>query len=149
MKAIQRLQEYLNVKHIKPTRFEKEIGLSNGYIGTQLKRNADLGEGVLIKIIDYCLDVNPEWLLTGRGSMLRDERPTVASEPAIIYKSDPKDTAIIEAKNEVIAAQEVTISALRDRIKELEGRLNDHSVGLLSAPAADTPSVGGTHTSPK
>ena len=38
MKAIERLYQYLDYKGVKPTRFEKEIGLSNGYLGTQLKR---------------------------------------------------------------------------------------------------------------
>ena len=74
MKAIERFYQYLDTKNIKPTRFEKEIGLSNGYLGTQLKRNADLGEGVMIKIIDNCLELNPEWLLTGKGEMLKNDK---------------------------------------------------------------------------
>ena len=76
MKAIKRLYEYINYKECKPTRFEKKLGLSNGYLGTQLKRNADLGESVFNKIIDYCLDLNPEWLLTGNGEMLKEEEAT-------------------------------------------------------------------------
>ena len=71
MKAIERLYKYIDYRGSKPTRFEKELGLSNGYLGTQLKRKADLGESVLNKIIDYCLDINPEWLLTGKGEMLK------------------------------------------------------------------------------
>ena len=73
MKAIDRIFEYINLKGLKPTRLEKEIGLSNGYLRTQEKRNADLGEGVLLKIVDYCLDLNPIWLLTGKGNMLNTE----------------------------------------------------------------------------
>lgn len=74
MKAIERLYEYLDYKKLKPTALEKEIGLSNGYISVQKKRNADMGEGALNKIIDYCRDINPLWLLTGEGSMLRSEQ---------------------------------------------------------------------------
>ncbi len=70
MKAIGRLFKYLKYKKIPHTRFEKEVGLSNGYLNTQLKRDADLGEGVLNKIVNYCLDLNSDWLLTGKGSML-------------------------------------------------------------------------------
>lgn len=72
-KIINRLFIYLKQKGIPHTRFEKEIGLSNGYLKTQERRCADLGEGVLSKIIDYCLDINISWLLTGRGSMLSNE----------------------------------------------------------------------------
>lgn len=69
MKAIERFHEYLELKGIKPTRFEKDIGLSNGYLGTQLRRSGNLGEDILNKIIDNCLDINPIWLLTGKGEM--------------------------------------------------------------------------------
>jgi len=72
MKAIDRLFEYIESKGIRHTRFEKELGLSNGYLKTQQKRGADLGESVLLKIIDYCLDINPIWLLTGKEEMIKD-----------------------------------------------------------------------------
>lgn len=71
MKAINRIYQYFEYKKIKPTRFEKEVEISNGYFGTQLKRNSNLGEGVLSKILTSCADLNPSWLLTGEGSMLK------------------------------------------------------------------------------
>lgn len=71
MKAIERLYQYLDYKGIKPARFEKENGLSNGYLGTQLKRNGNLGEDIINKIIDNCLDLNPVWLLTGKQKMIK------------------------------------------------------------------------------
>ena len=71
MKAIERLYQYMEYKGLKPTALEKEIGLSNGYLGVQRKRNADMGEGAFLKIIDNCRDINPSWLLTGEGNMLR------------------------------------------------------------------------------
>lgn len=73
MKAIERLYQYMEYKGLKPTALEKEIGLSNGYLGVQRKRNADMGEGVFLKIIDNCRDINSSWLLTGEGNMLRTE----------------------------------------------------------------------------
>ena len=73
MKSINRLYKYLEYKEVKPTRFEKEIGLSNVYLGTQFRREANLGEEILLKIINNCLDISPEWLLTGHGSMLKSE----------------------------------------------------------------------------
>jgi phage repressor protein C with HTH and peptisase S24 domain len=73
MKAIERVKQYIDFKGFNNSSFEKEIELSNGYIATQLKRNADLGEGILNKILDNCLDVSPEWLLTGKGAMLKGD----------------------------------------------------------------------------
>jgi hypothetical protein len=73
MKAIERLYQYFDCKGIKPTRFEKDFELSNGYFGTQLKRNGHLGEDVINKIIDNFLDLNPLWLISGKGKMLLNE----------------------------------------------------------------------------
>lgn len=71
MKIIDRVFQYIEYKGIKPIPFEKEIGLSNGYLGKQQKRNADLGESIILKIIENCLEINPYWLLTGQGEMLK------------------------------------------------------------------------------
>lgn len=68
-KIINRVFMYLKDKGIPHTRFEKDLGLSNGYLKQQEKRNADLGESVIRKIIDNCLDIDALWLLTGKGSM--------------------------------------------------------------------------------
>lgn len=73
MKSIERVFQYLDYKGIKHTRAEKDWGLSNGYLGAQLKRKSDLGEGVIKKIIDNCLDMSLEWLLFGHGNMIKRE----------------------------------------------------------------------------
>src|ERR1035437_3964531 len=70
MKAIERLYQYFDYKNIKPTRFEKDFGLSNGYFGGQLKREADIGSSILEKIVDNCRDLSIDWLITGKGNML-------------------------------------------------------------------------------
>lgn len=91
MKAIDRFYEYLAEKNLKPTAVEKEIGFSNGYLSAQKKRNADMGEGMMLKIIDYCRDINPLWLLTGEGSMFRSE-PSGASS-AVSLQEAPGEAA--------------------------------------------------------
>jgi phage repressor protein C with HTH and peptisase S24 domain len=78
MKAIERLYQYIDYKGYKPTIFEKDIGLSSGYLSVQRKRNADIGETVVNKINDNCQDLSIEWLITGKGSMLRTDQPIEA-----------------------------------------------------------------------
>ena len=73
MKAIERLYEYLKNKGIRPTNFEREIGLSSGYLSVQRKRKADMGESILTKVSDNCQDLSMEWLLTGEGAMLKSQ----------------------------------------------------------------------------
>jgi phage repressor protein C with HTH and peptisase S24 domain len=98
MKAIDRLYKYIEFKGFKPTRFEKDLGMSNGYLGTQLKRNADLGESILNKIINYCLDMNPNWLLTGKGKMLKGDYPELMTPEEM----DLHDKEVAEGKWETI-----------------------------------------------
>lgn len=69
MKAIDRLYQYIESKGFKPTSFEKNIGLSSGYLSIQRKRSADLGESILNKVLDNCHDINPVWLVSGKGEM--------------------------------------------------------------------------------
>ena len=80
MKAIDRLYKYIDSKGYKPTAFEKDIGLSSGYLSVQRKRNADIGETVVNKINDFCQDISIEWLLTGNGEMLKANNVSIAPE---------------------------------------------------------------------
>lgn len=71
MKAINRLYQYIEYKGFKPTNFEREIGLSSGYLSKQKGRSADIGETIVIKINENCPELNLLWLLTGEGEMLK------------------------------------------------------------------------------
>lgn len=123
MKAIDRFYEYLAEKGLKPTTVEKEIGLSNGYLSAQKKRSADMGEGMMLKVIDYFRDINPMWLLTGEGPMLRTEQRIQASQLEIQSVS-PTDESIIykmykEKDLEVKDLME-TIGSLKEQIRQLK-----------------------------
>lgn len=143
MKAIDRLLQYLEYKNIRPTRFEKELGLSNGYLGTQKRRNADLGEGVIVKVVDYCRDISVEWLLTGCGSMLRDT--SVLEEPVEkrSYTDDsPKDDAmtvtqlleIVNKQVDIIKEQNREINRLRNSIS-----LVNSGIGIVGGDLQNPP----------
>lgn len=114
-----------------------------------MNEDGALGSDKLSKIIDTLPEVSCEWLLTGRGDMLRDEQQRQTQEPTIIYKSDPKDAAMIADKQLIIERDAELIASLRDKIRELEAKLSSKSVGLHSAPAVDTLSVGGNQPSRK
>lgn len=129
-------------------KFEEICQLGRGNI-SNMNEDGALGSDKLSKIIDTLPEVSCEWLLTGRGDMLRDEQQRQTQEPTIIYKSDPKDAAIIADKQLIIERDAELIASLRDKIRELEAKLSSKSVGLHSAPAVDTLSVGGNQPSRK
>lgn len=128
MKAIDRFYNYLAEKSLKPTNIEKELGLSNGYLSAQKKRNADMGEGVMNKIIDYFQDISPNWLLTGEGSMFRDSKTLNEKEPSVLPISPAEESIIYKMYMEKDAKVEELLKEngrLEERIKQLELQYND------------------------
>ena len=49
MPAIKQLFIYMKANRIRPSELEKNIGLSNGYLKTQLNRNGSIGENIIKK----------------------------------------------------------------------------------------------------
>lgn len=69
-KIIDRVHYYLSYKGISASAYERLIGVSNGYLSVQRKKSADIGEGVIKKILDYSDDLSVEWLIRGKGEMI-------------------------------------------------------------------------------
>jgi hypothetical protein len=114
MKAIERLYKYIDFKGYKPTNFEKEMGLSSGYLSVQKKRNADIGETVINKINDYCQDLSIEWLLTGSGEMLRNTEKTEENIASVAISPDVFEQ--ISLLTQTILSQQQTIDYLCKKI---------------------------------
>lgn len=64
----ERLIEFMKYKGLSQAKFEKSVGLSNGYIN-QLRHAPSIGK--LQIIISAYPDLNPDWLLHGTGDMLK------------------------------------------------------------------------------
>lgn len=64
-----RLLKYIDFKGVTKSYFEKNIGAGNGYINNV----KTIGSDKLEDIINKYPDLNIEWLLTGRGDMLKKE----------------------------------------------------------------------------
>ncbi len=67
--VIERLFEYIEFRGMKHTPIERELGLSNGYLGKMLKRKGSIGDEVLQKIFSFFPNLNMIWLLSGKGDM--------------------------------------------------------------------------------
>jgi len=74
MNVVQRIKKYLDLKNITNQAFEKEVGYSNGAFASQLKANRNIGSDKLENILISYPDINPDWLLTGNGTMLLSEQ---------------------------------------------------------------------------
>lgn len=70
---LDRIKLYIDTKGISIAAFEKSVGMSNASFGKSLKNNGAIGTDKLENILSVYKDISPEWLLTGQGSMLKEE----------------------------------------------------------------------------
>lgn len=75
-----RLKEFLSSQKIGRNRFEEQLGISIGYMSSKA---TTITSDVIEKTISAYPILNIEWLLTGKGEMLKSELPSIA--PKINY----------------------------------------------------------------
>lgn len=81
MSTLHRIKKFIDYKNITVKDFEIKVGFSNGAFGSQLRNNKTIGVDKLENILLVYSEINPEWLLTGKGSMLKSEVPICKGEP--------------------------------------------------------------------
>jgi len=104
---LNKIKEHLNIKLEKD--FANYLGIKPTNLAMWYKRNTYDIE----LLFNKCEFLNPEWLLTGKGEMLKKnhEKITQLNEPETSYH--------IENKNMVVAAQQKTIAILEREIEDL------------------------------
>ena len=80
MKIIDRIFEYIKYKGVTVAEFERKNSLSNGYLRKMKQRNADIGETIIVTILENCPDLSVLWFVLGSGSMLKSETVSVSSD---------------------------------------------------------------------
>jgi hypothetical protein len=131
MRLIERLHEYLVFNGITPYAFENTCGLSNGYLGKQLKAKGAVGSDILERIKENYTDLSLVWLVTGKGHMLlsppatRNERYSseLQEEQQLYFTS--KDE-VIKLLNKQIVKLETSIADKDKIIQLLETELHQH-----------------------
>lgn len=121
MKAIERVCAYLKEHNVPLTRFEKEHDMSNGYLGTMLKRKADLGETIILKIIDACPDMDLTWLLTGE----EPDRDILQARQAVkndLERQKAYEESIVETYEKALARKDEELKGLLREIALLKAQ---------------------------
>lgn len=158
---LERLKEYIDSKGISVSAFEKSIGMSNASFGKSLKNKGAIGTDKLENILTVYPDLSPDWLLTGRGEMLKSkhtfpENHTSCPNPELgnTISKDSDNNPIPQAnsnfsadtilrliadKDETIRYMAEEIGRLKERIAMLECRLQKDA---SSADTHHTANVG-------
>ncbi|CAM1344859.1 hypothetical protein [Tenacibaculum amylolyticum] len=89
-----RVEQVMNHNNLNIKTFEEKINVSNNSIGTAIRRKASFKSNVLNKILNAFPEVDPTWLLTGKGRMLLNDSNAYSEEPDTIYKNPKLDKLI-------------------------------------------------------
>ncbi len=122
MNISDRLKYLIKKEGLNVHQFEKSIGASNGYVH-HLKNSISFDK--LEKILEMFQELNIEWLLFGKASMLKSSAPgsAVVNEPETPYYTNTA-TKIDELREKIIALQEKLIEA-RDKFLDKDKELLD------------------------
>ena len=116
MGTVQRIQQFIENKGISKYRFYQESGLSNG----ALDKGENIGSDKCEKILYAFPELNPEWLLTGRGSMLKNDQQSLAKE-IDAAKGEGLSEVVLAKKNRIPFYDDIsTIGGINDHIATLD-----------------------------
>lgn len=127
MGAKSNLLKYMELRGIKKPEFYKKTGLSNGF----LDKNENISSNNIEIIISNYADISVEWLITGKGEMLKQNRITEAPNDNLVDALN----ATINAQKITIDAQQDTIIILKDKVADLEDKLDKYTGGNTGAMA--------------
>ena len=74
---VDRLKQMIEYYGLNTSQFEKKIFSSNGSIRTVLNRGSGLNVSTVTRILENCPEISPDWLLLGKGEMLRQNLQNV------------------------------------------------------------------------
>ena len=77
----QRLKEVRQALNMSQAKFAKALSMSNGYVAQVELGNTKVNDRI-IKLLHFVLNVNEEWLRTGKGEMF-EEKPNTTLALAV------------------------------------------------------------------
>ncbi|CAM1357077.1 MULTISPECIES: hypothetical protein [Tenacibaculum] len=111
-----RVEQIIDYNNLNIKSFEDRIEVSNNSIGTAIRRKASFKSNVLNKILNSFPDINPTWLLTGKGSMILND---ITREPESDYKNQKLQYQIKEHLIELLLEDNEVRSVLSNQVKSI------------------------------
>ncbi len=126
MSVKERLKKFIKSQGMTISGFEKIIGVSNGYVNSISK---GIGGEVLLSVLEKTPNLNVEWLLTGKGNMLRTQEKTSIVNTATNGGSNvsiqgSENTRVGEQNSELLEIIKEQSKQLNEKDKQIEKLLN-------------------------
>jgi len=149
-----RVKAYCEAIQMTVSAFEKSIGVANGYVNSISK---SIGIDKVSLILEKYPNINIEWLLTGKGDMLKTKRTPRNPDndnPPVCHDEDKNNNPInqvfmaeivekllatIKEKDDKIAEQAAYIGRLEERIRQMTVEKEKH---VADAPIAGIANAG-------
>jgi phage repressor protein C with HTH and peptisase S24 domain len=80
---LERIQQFIDTLNISVRAFEQSISASNGLVRKAMANKTDIQSKWISAIVDNYPQLNIDWLITGRGDMLKSEK-----EPPLAIKTE-------------------------------------------------------------
>lgn len=115
-----RLKEFLSSQKIGRNKFEEQINISTGYMSSKA---ITITSDVIEKTVSAYPDLNIEWLITGKGSMLKSESSSQKTQPvsqansSVIMIPFEEYKKSIAEKDEIIKDQAHKIGMLEHELQ--------------------------------
>lgn len=110
MKKIDRFDKYMNFKGLNDNKVTTQVGLSVGLLGKSRQENRDLSEKAIEKILNFYIDLNRVWLLTGEGEMLNESAKAATEQAAMsttTYTQPQPSTSLVTVKPRPLILEDI------------------------------------------
>lgn len=115
-----RVLKIIQINNMNIRSFEERISVSNNSIGTAIRRKASFKSNVLNKILISFPEINPTWLLTGKGTIFLEENlDNFVNEPSISYENPELNLLIKEKIVETILQNKEIADFLVKKINQI------------------------------
>ncbi|MFC4746717.1 S24 family peptidase [Flavobacterium branchiicola] len=128
MGSTERVREYLDYKGITKYKFCNDLGFSNKF----LDNSSNMGTDKACKILHHYPDLNSEWLLTGNGTMIKEENTSL-----VIMNNDRKTVDSLQASQEIPLYDLEAVAGLRELFSSGEPQRILDTIKIPNLPKCD------------
>lgn len=120
-----RILQYIDIKGLSKYQFYKDSGITRGV----LDKDSGISEDNIAKFIAYDTNINFQWLLTGEGPMLKNQK----SDNSVVAQPTPSNRKTTDPIHDIQRIPLYNITATMGLIPT-DGTNSEHLIDFLSIP---------------